>query len=86
MHHSDQQIPFAQRRLIRAGACNFPGHAGQRGGKVVFLLRRARQLNAQRPLRLRFPQHLEDAATKHFLRNADTDLGRRRGLPPFLDV
>ena len=84
--HADQQVAFAQRRLAGAGAGDFPRHAGQCGGEVVFLLLRPRQLDPQRALGFRLPELLEDFLPQHLLRDADADLGDRRGFLALLDV
>lgn len=86
MHDADEEVSVAERRLARAGPRDFPRHAGQRGGEVVFVLRGSRQLNAQRALGLRLPQRREDFRPQHLLRNADSNLRNRRCFLALLDV
>ena len=86
MDDAHQQVALGQRGLAGAGAGNFPRHPGERGGKVVLLLRRSRQLDAQRALRLRGPEHLEDFLPQNLLRDANTDLGDRGGFLALIDA
>lgn len=86
MDDADEEVAFAERRLVRAGAGDFPRHAGERGGEVVFLLGRAGQLDAQRALGLGGPEPREDFLAQHLLRDADADLGDGGGFLARLDV
>ena len=48
VHHAHQQVALGERLLASGGPGDFPRHACQRGGEEIFLLRGARQLDAQR--------------------------------------
>ena len=56
MDDADQEVPFAQRGLVRRRPRHLPRHAGECGGEVIFLLGRAGQLDAERALGLRRPR------------------------------
>lgn len=83
---ADEQVPLAERRLVRRRTSDLPRHAGERGGEMIFFLCCAGQLNAQRPLRLGLRQLAEDFFAEHFLGNADTDLRDAGDLAARFDV
>lgn len=86
MDDADQQVALAERVLVGSGASDLPRHAGQRGGKVVLLLLRPRQLDPQRALRFRCPERFKDLPPQHMLRNADADPSDSGGLIAVLDI
>jgi hypothetical protein len=60
---ADEQVPLAERGPVRRRTCDLSRHAGERGGKVIFLLRRTGQLNAERALGLGVPELAENLLT-----------------------
>ena len=83
---ADEEIALAQGVGIDLGLRDFPRHASESGGEVVFLFRGSRQLDAQCALTFGFPEYFENVLTEHVFGDAHADLGDRRRFFPFLNV